>query len=86
MPTPDASSETSIRNAPRGFFGVMTALGPGLVVIGSVMGSGELINTPTQAAKYGFILLWAVILSCVIKYFLQIEIGRFTLAHQCTPF
>ena len=86
MPTPDASSETSIRNAPRGFFGVMTALGPGLVIIGSVMGSGELINTPTQAAKYGFILLWAVILSCVIKYFLQIEIGRFTLAHQCTPF
>lgn len=81
-----SSSSSLIRNPPRGFMGTLAALGPGLVVIGSVMGSGELINTPLQAAKFGFILLWAVILSCVIKYFLQIEIGRFTLAHRCTPF
>ena len=82
----EATSESQIRNAPRGPFPILAALGPGLVVIGSVMGSGELINTPHQAAKFGFVLLWAVILSCVIKYFLQIEIGRFTLAHRCTPF
>jgi manganese transport protein len=30
-------------------------------------------------------LLWAVIVSCVIKYFLQIEFGRHTLAHDRTP-
>ena len=86
MPNSEIGQDNRTRNAPRGFFPVLAALGPGLVVIGSVMGSGELINTPTQAAKYGFILLWAVILSCVIKYFLQIEIGRFTLAHRVTPF
>jgi manganese transport protein len=86
MSNSDGNGTDRIRNAPRSFFGTLAALGPGLVVIGSVMGSGELINTPHQAAKFGFVLLWAVILSCVIKYFLQIEIGRFTLAHQCTPF
>lgn len=86
MSKQDVSSKNRIRTAPRGFLGTIAALGPGLVVIGSVMGSGELINTPHQAAKFGFVLLWAVILSCVIKYFLQIEIGRFTLAHRCTPF
>ncbi|NQV28624.1 MAG: Nramp family divalent metal transporter [Rhodopirellula sp.] len=86
MPSSDETDTSRIRNAPRGFVGTLAALGPGLVVIGSVMGSGELINTPHQAATFGFVLLWAVILSCVIKYFLQIEIGRFTLAHQCTPF
>jgi manganese transport protein len=86
MPDSDETTTSRIRNAPRGFTGTLAALGPGLVVIGSVMGSGELINTPHQAAKFGFVLLWAVILSCVIKYFLQIEIGRFTLAHRCTPF
>ncbi len=62
------------------------SIGPGIVVIGSVMGSGELINTPVQAAKFGFVLLWAVILSCVIKYFLQVEFGRHALAHNRTPF
>lgn len=86
MSKPNENGTDQIRNAPRGFVGTLTALGPGLVVIGSVMGSGELINTPHQAAKFGFVLLWAVILSCIIKYFLQIEIGRFTLAHRCTPF
>ena len=56
------------------------AIGPGIVVAGSVIGSGELINTPIQAAKFGFVLLWVVLLSCVIKYFLQVEIGRYCLA------
>jgi len=62
------------------------AIGPGVVVAGSVMGSGELINTPVQAAKFGFVLLWVVIVSCLIKYFLQVEIGRHCLAHHRTTF
>lgn len=62
----------------------LLALGPGIVVAGSVMGSGELINTPVQAAKFGFVLLWAVILSCLIKYFLQVEIARHCLVHNRT--
>jgi len=73
------------RPAPRTLIGSLGAIGPGIMVIGSVMGSGELINTPIQAAKFGFVLLWAVILTSVIKYFLQIEIGRHTLAHNRTP-
>ena len=60
------------------------AIGPGIVVAGSVIGSGELINTPVQAAKFGFVLLWVVMLSCVIKYFLQVEIARHCLVHNRT--
>ena len=56
------------------------------VVIGSGMGSGELINTPAQAAKFGIVLLWAVILACLIKFFLQVEFGRHALVHGRTPF
>lgn len=73
-----------VRPAPRTFSGMVLAIGPGIVVAGSVMGSGELINTPLQAATFGFVLLWAVVLSCVIKYFLQVEIGRHCLVHQRT--
>jgi Mn2+/Fe2+ NRAMP family transporter len=62
------------------------AMGPGIVVAGSVIGSGELINTPIQAAKFGFVLLWIVLLSCVIKYFLQVEIARHCLVHNRTTF
>lgn len=69
---------------PNSLVRALASVGPGLVVAGSVMGSGELINTPAQAAKFGFILLWAVLLSCVIKYFLQIEIGRYCLVTNRT--
>lgn len=64
----------------------IAAIGPGVVVAGSVIGSGELINTPVQAAKFGFVLLWVVLLSCVIKYFLQVEIARHCLVHNRTTF
>jgi Mn2+/Fe2+ NRAMP family transporter len=37
-----------------------------------------------QAAKFGFVLLWVVLLSCVIKYFLQVEIARHCLVHNRT--
>lgn len=70
------------RMAPRGFLPVLATLGPGIVLAGGVVGTGELINTPVQAAAFGFILLWAVILSCLIKYFLQVEIGRHCLVHD----
>ncbi|MEZ6144206.1 MAG: Nramp family divalent metal transporter [Planctomycetaceae bacterium] len=76
----------SFRLPPRGLGPMLAAIGPGIVVTGSVIGSGELINTPVQAARFGFVLLWAVIISCVIKCFLQIEIGRHALVHNRTPF
>ena len=69
-----------------GMWSMLAAVGPGIVVTGSVIGSGELINTPVQAATFGFILLWAVLLSCVIKYFLQVEIARHCLVENRTTF
>lgn len=70
----------------RGLLRSLALVGPGIVVAGSVMGSGELINTPVQAATFGFVLLWAVVLSCVIKFFLQVEIARYALVHNRTTF
>jgi Mn2+/Fe2+ NRAMP family transporter len=71
---------------PRGPLAMLAAIGPGIVVLGSVIGSGELINTPVQAAKFGFVLVWAVVLSCLVKYFLQVEVGRHCLVHNRSTF
>jgi Mn2+/Fe2+ NRAMP family transporter len=65
---------------------LLGAIGPGIIVAGSVIGSGELINTPVQAARFGFVLLWVILLSCVIKYFLQVEFARYCMVHNCTTF
>src|SRR3972149_4435865 len=79
-------NDLETRRQRRDFLGMLSAVGPGIVVTGSGIGSGELINTPVQAAKFGFILLWAVLLSCVIKYFLQVEIARHCMVENRTTF
>ena len=81
-----ANPDTAVRAAPRRFGPMLISLGPGIVLAGGVVGSGELINTPIQAARFGFVLLWVVIISCLIKYFLQVEIGRHCLIHNRTAF
>jgi Mn2+/Fe2+ NRAMP family transporter len=74
----------TIREAPTRLSGILAQIGPGLVVTGSVIGSGELINTPKRAAEFGFALLWVVVLSCVIKWWLQVELARYCLANNLT--
>lgn len=53
--------------------------GPGMIVAGSIVGSGELIATTKTGAEAGFVLLWLILIGCVVKVFTQIELGRYTL-------
>ena len=54
-------------------------IGPGLIVAGSIVGSGELIATTKTGAEAGFTLLWLILLGCVVKVFAQIEFGRYAI-------
>lgn len=74
-----------LREPPRSLFGVLCALGPGIIIAGSIVGSGELIATTKVGAQAGFWLLWLVIVGCAIKVFAQVEIGRYTVTHSRTP-
>src|SRR5947207_1012974 len=56
--------------------GIIARLGPGLIIAGSIVGSGELIGTTKVGAEAGFWLLWLIIIGCVIKVFVQVELGR----------
>ena len=65
--------EQNIREAPRGCGGLLRNIGPGVVVSGSVVGSGELLVTTRMGAEVGFVFLWGVIVASVIKYFIQLS-------------
>ena len=68
-----------IETPPNSVPGILRRLGPGLIIAGSIVGSGELIATTTTGAQAGFSLLWLIIIGCVIKVFTQVEFGRFTI-------
>lgn len=57
----------------------MRQLGPGLIIAGSVVGSGELIATTIAGAEAGFWLLWLILAGCFIKVFVQLEVGKCTI-------
>ena len=67
------------QNPPTRLFGILQHAGPGLIVAGSIVGSGELIATTKTGAEAGFSLLWLIILGCVVKVFTQVEFGRYSL-------
>ena len=61
--------------------GILRSLGPGLIIAGSIVGSGELVATTKTGAEAGFWLLWLIVIGCVIKVFVQIEFGRDAITH-----
>ena len=46
---------------PASFFGTLRHLGPGMIIVASVVGSGELIVTTKLGAVAGFVFLWFVL-------------------------
>ena len=78
--TPAQSPALETLAPPTSFFGILSYLGPGLIIAASIVGSGELIATTLTGARGGLSLLWLIILGCVVKVFAQIEIGRFTVS------
>jgi manganese transport protein len=54
-------------------------LGPGLVLTASIVGSGELMATTRLGAEAGYVLLWLILISCVVKVALQLQFGRHTI-------
>jgi Mn2+/Fe2+ NRAMP family transporter len=69
-----------IKEPPVGWRASFRYLGPGLIVSAAIVGSGELIATTTLGAQAGFVLLWLVIVSTLVKVAVQIELARWTIA------
>ena len=76
----DEAPESQIRTPPHTPFGILRQLGPGLIIAGAIVGSGELIATTKTGAQAGFWLLWLIIIGCVIKVFVQVEFGRYAIS------
>lgn len=72
-----AITHAEIQEPPGNLWHAFRQIGPGLVLAASIVGTGELINTTALGAREGFVLLWLILLSCVIKVFVQIELGRY---------
>lgn len=64
---------------PKGL-GWLSAVGPGVIVLGASLGSGEFLLGPAAFLKYGLALLWIVGVAAVLQTLLNLELMRYTMA------
>ena len=57
----------------------LSAVGPGLFLIGYNIGTGSVTTMAKAGAEFGMTLFWAVVLSCLFTYILMVAYGRLTL-------
>jgi Mn2+/Fe2+ NRAMP family transporter len=61
-------------------------VGPGLVVAATGVGAGDLVSTMVAGSSFGYALLWAAVIGCVVKIALAEAVGRWHLATGSTIF
>lgn len=77
----DPRQPQAIETPPTSFKDIAFKIGPGLIIAANIVGSGELIMSTKAGAEAGIALLWLILIGCVIKVFVQLELGRFTISH-----
>ena len=77
---PYALPPSEIQEPPVSLWAALRKIGPGIILAGTIVGSGELLLTTSLGAQHGFMLLWLILFSCVIKVFVQTELGRYAIS------
>ncbi|AZM55179.1 iron transporter [Streptomyces sp. WAC 01529] len=61
-------------------------IGPGIVVAATGVGAGDLVATLIAGSNFGYTLLWAAVIGCVVKISLAEAAGRWHLSTGTTLF
>jgi hypothetical protein len=61
-------------------FGWIGVVGPGVIVLGAALGSGEFLLGPAVFVRYGFSLLWVTTVAVLLQTVFNTEVMRYTLA------
>jgi hypothetical protein len=76
---PWARAELPLPPRPQGL-GWLAAVGPGIIVLGVSIGSGEFLLGPATFVRHGLSLLWVVGIAVLLQTIFNTELMRYTLA------
>ncbi|HEX2519617.1 MAG TPA: Nramp family divalent metal transporter [Castellaniella sp.] len=76
---PWRSAELPVPPAPTGL-GWLGVVGPGVIVLGAAIGSGEFLLGPAVFVRHGLSLLWVTAVAVVLQTIFNTEVMRYTLA------
>lgn len=58
---------------------ILSSVGPGIFIVGYIIGTGSVTTMASSGAKYGLSLTWALALSCLFTYIMIVAISRITI-------
>ncbi|HEX9895376.1 MAG TPA: Nramp family divalent metal transporter [Gemmatimonadales bacterium] len=73
-------AELPVAPDPRGIRGWVGAVGPGVILLGAAIGSGEFLLGPAVVVKHGLSLLWIAGCAVILQTLFNTELMRYTLA------
>jgi Mn2+/Fe2+ NRAMP family transporter len=79
--TRDGAARTE---APSALGSRLRHVGPGIVIAVTGVGAGDMVSSLVAGTDFGMVLIWAVILGAILKYFLTEGIGRWYMATGTT--
>jgi Mn2+/Fe2+ NRAMP family transporter len=72
--------ESTLPPGPKSLFlRLLAAIGPGIFIIGYIIGTGSVTSMAKAGAEYGMTLTWALALSCFCTYVLIVAVSRVTI-------
>ncbi len=76
---PWVRAELPVPPMPRGF-GWLGVVGPGIIVLGASIGSGEFLLGPAAFVRHGLSILWVTLVAIILQTIFNLELMRYTLA------
>ncbi len=67
---------------PRTFLEYLRSFGPGIVIVLTWLGAGDVVDMGTAGANYGYALLWVFIVAILFRFLFVSLIGRYQLCNQ----
>jgi hypothetical protein len=77
---PFSPAELPVPPKPVGLRGWVAATGPGIILLGGSIGSGEFLLGPAVIVRHGFALLWIAGVAVTLQTLFNVELMRYTLA------
>jgi Mn2+/Fe2+ NRAMP family transporter len=67
---------------PRSFLEYVRSFGPGIVIVLTWLGAGDVVDMATAGANYGYALLWVFVVAIVFRFLFVSLIARYQLCNQ----
>ena len=80
--TNPSTSQTPAPPVPRSFTDFLKAFGPGIIVVLTWLGAGDVVDMGVAGSNYGYSLLWVLVVAIFMRFLLVSLIGRYQLCNQ----